>query len=442
MSGDNLLSKSWTDLDSDELRLLLRERFGGSPGQYDGDRKKLYLPLARSESRIVLTFADNKIAAVEPGEAFDSAEWERVSREIEDAIIAGAPKIGREYSFSTFPVLGSWRGRRSGLQILPAPDEAPRAGGAPNPFILEFPIKGSDLSFITNHRRIREHRRLTLLLNLLLAGRTNSPLPRAGNFWAYVPRDVQSARRVRLLAARLRLLLARLLSGLRRDRRGIGASQPDIRWVQEWYYAPLAHAVLDEPSPSAAETLEEVEPEVYYENVGNDGRGLRVPTDLDEAICRYLDLSAADRARFDRATFWLDMTSRQWNISASASFAAFVSAIEAMTERGVAHQFTCPVCGQRTQHEVPGATRKFKDFLETYAPGAALAGRRDEMYKLRSGILHGSKLIEIDYAVAFGWDQPWRNQSELLSDLSSLTRVALRNWLKNPPAPPAATVDA
>lgn len=383
MSTNNLLSESWTDLNSDELRLLLRERFGGGPGQYDGDDEKLYLPLARGESRIVLTFADNKIEAVEPGEAFDPAEWERISREIESAILAGAPKTGRDYSFSTFPVLGSWRGRRSGLQILPAPDHAPRGAGAPNAFILEFPIKGSDLWFITNHRRIREHRRLTLLLNLLLAGRTSSPLPRAGHFWAHVPRDMQSG-------PRLRLLLARLLSGLHRYRRGGGADPPDIRWVQEWYYTPLDHPVLDEPSPPATKTLEEVEPEEYYARVGNDGRGLRVPTDLDESICRYLDLSAGDRARFDRATFWLDMTSRQWNISASASFAAFVSATEALTERGLAHQFKCPVCGGHTQHEVPGATRRFKDFLETYAPGAALAARRDEMYALRSGILHAA----------------------------------------------------
>lgn len=219
------------------------------------------------------------------------------------------------------------------------------------------------------------------------------------------------------------------------------ADPPDIRWVQEWYSAPLDNLVLDEPSPSAAKTLEEVEPEEYYARVGNDGRELRVPTDLDESICRYLALSARDRARFDRATFWLDMTSLQWNRtnSASASFAAHVSAIEALTERGVAHQFECPICGERAQHEVPGATRRFKDFLEVYAPGAALAARRGEMYDLRSGILHGSKLIEIDYALALGWDPPWWNQRELLWDLSSLTRVALRNWLKNQPAPPIAT---
>jgi hypothetical protein len=160
--------------------------------------------------------------------------------------------------------------------------------------------------------------------------------------------------------------------------------------------------VLDEPSPPAAETLEEVEPEEYYTSVGNDGRGLRVPADLDASICRYLGLSAGDPAKFDRATFWLDMTSRQWkwNISASASFAAFVSAIEALPEeRGAAHQFDCPVCGKRTQHEERGAIRRVKDFLETYAPGAALAARRGGMYALRSGILHGSKLIEMDYAL-------------------------------------------
>jgi hypothetical protein len=40
--------------------------------------------------------------------------------------------------------------------------------------------------------------------------------------------------------------------------------------------------VIDELSPPAAEQLEKVEPEEYYAMVGHDGKGLRVPTDLDE----------------------------------------------------------------------------------------------------------------------------------------------------------------
>ena len=125
------------------------------------------------------------------------------------------------------------------------------------------------------------------------------------------------------------------------------------------------------------------------------------------------------------------MASRQWTISVSGTFAAYVSAIEALTERGVAHHFNCPVCNGQTQHEVPGATSRFRDFIDTYAPGTNLAGRRDKMYALRSGILHGSKLIELDYALAFGWDPSWLNQRDLIWELSSVTRIALRNWLRS-----------
>jgi len=112
----NLLQATWTDLNSAELRLLLRERFGGGPGQYDGGDKRLYLPLNREPSRISLTYT--KITAVEPGMAFDDAEWQRVSQEIEQSVLRGVTRMGRDYSFSLLPVAGSWRGRYSKVQIL------------------------------------------------------------------------------------------------------------------------------------------------------------------------------------------------------------------------------------------------------------------------------------------------------------------------------------
>jgi hypothetical protein len=114
----------------------------GRPGQYDDRSKnpnKFYLPLARSACRIALTFHDKKITAIEPGPAFDGVEWARISEEIEQSILDGLPKIGREYSFSSLRVTGSWRGKRSGVQILPPPDNAPHADLeiADHPFILE-----------------------------------------------------------------------------------------------------------------------------------------------------------------------------------------------------------------------------------------------------------------------------------------------------------------
>jgi hypothetical protein len=349
-----------------------------------------------------------KIIAVEPGPAFDAAEWQKLADEIESTILVGPPKVGREYSFSGFRVLGSWRGLRSGVQILPPAPEAPRAPVemAAHPFILEFPIIGApnDLWPITNHRRMREHRRLTLLLNVLLTARVSFHPRRSEHFWAHIPAAEGSA--------------------------GNGES----RWLQQFFWAPLGAPVTDALSQPGAEKLAEVEPEAYYTNVGYDGNPLRVPTDLDESLCHYGDLSAANWSKFDRAAFWMDIASRQWTTSVSSSFASLVSAIESLTNRGTTHGVYCEQCHADRSHEVPGATERFRSFFETYAPGAALRKSRTQMYELRSGILHGSYLMQIDQDLDFGFDPPGWNEDQLHRELWSITHLALRNWLKNPPA--------
>ena len=421
---DNLLRDSWTDLDTFELRLLLDKRTGG-PGQYDdrsSNPNKLYLPLAGSSCRIVITFREkeNKITAIEPGEEFEVAGWEQVSKEIENSILAGPMKVGRDISFSGFRVPGSWRGKRSGVQILPPPDDAPRAHVemAEHPFILELPIKASEFWPVTNHRRMREHRKLTLLLNVLLTGRTSLQPRRSGHFWAIVYRDDDRQtskwlQKVRKWCQKVR----QFFLWWSRGPRSASRADHEIKWAQEFYFAKFGKLVIDDLSPPAGEQLEEVDPEEYYTTVGYDGKGLRVPADLDGSICCYMALSAEKRAKFDRAAFWIDMASQQWNTSVSASFVALVTAIESLTERGV-----------------QGPTRRFKEFFDTYAPGAAMAKRRDDMYSLRSGITHGSELMQLDQDIAFGWDPHWRDEGELQEDLWGLTRVALRNWPKEQPA--------
>ncbi len=381
----DLLQSGWTDLDSAELRFILLERIGG-PGQYDGrdsNPNTFYLPLAGSSCRIKLTFSDSKqIVGIEPGPAFDAAQWEEVVEEIERT---GPYKVGRDCSFSTFRVDGSWRGKRSGVQILPPPADAPRAPVemAEHPFIVEYPVKVSDLWPITNFRRMREHRQLTFLLNVLLAGGTTIQPRRSRHLWAIVPEK--------------------------------GVSGQEVKWVQEFYFAKIGEAVRDELSPPAAETLEEVDAKTYYETVGHDGRGLRVPADLDDSICCYMRLSKANRDKFSRAGFWMDMASRQWTVSFSASFASLVIAVEALGESDLR------------------PTERFRNFIEQYAPGASLANRRREMYALRSDILHGSGLMEMDQDAHFGWAPPEQNEKDLIYELWGLTRIAMRNWIKNPP---------
>lgn len=252
---------------------------------------------------------------------------------------------------------------------------------AEHPFILEYPVKGSDLWSITNFRRMREHRKLTFLLNVLLAGRTTIQPRRPRHLWAIVHEE--------------------------------GVADQEIKWVQEFYFAKFGEVVRDELSPPAAEALEEVNPESYYATVGHDGRGLRVPTDLDDSICRYTGLSKANRDKIDRAGFWMDMASRQWTVSFSASFASLVIGIESLGERN------------------SGATARFRNFIERYAPGASLDSRRKEMYSLRSDILHGSGLMEMDQDAHFGWAPPEQNERDLMDELWGLTRIAMRNWLTN-----------
>ena len=402
----NLLRDNWIKLDSAELRLLLDNRIG-RPGQFQdrsNNPNKFYLPLAGSSCRICLTFREKKIVTVEPGPAFDADEWEQISEEIETSILAGPTRVGREYSFSSFRVQGWWRGEHSGVQILPPPLDAPRAPVemAVHPFILEFAIKSTELWPITNHRRMQEHRKLTHLLNVLLAGRTSIQPRRPEHFWAAVPHDDNN-------------------------------HQPEIKWVQQFFFAKLGEVVVDDFASPDGDQLEEVDAEGYYTEVGHDGKGLRVPSDLDYSIGLYLQLSSANRAKFDRAVFWMDMASRQWDISVSSSFASLVSAVEALTKRGTTHRLYCEQCGVHRQHEMTGATESFRAFFETYAPGTSTKSRRTKMYSLRSGILHGSDLMQLDQDLHFGWDPPWWNERELHDDLWRLTGLALRNWLHHPP---------
>jgi hypothetical protein len=63
---------------------------------------------------------------------------------------------------------------------------------------------------------------------------------------------------------------------------------------------------------------------------------------------------------------------------------------------------------------VPGATEKFRSFFEKYTPDPGLKERRSKMYGLRSKILHGSDLVQLDQGLgrAIGWDPPWWSERE------------------------------
>ena len=385
----------WPNLQPTELLILLHEHMGGT---WQGDisvRKpsKLYIPMFGPTCQVMLRFDGPKIDTIEPGQAFDRRQWEQISNEIENSVLKGPTGVGRECGFSGRRVTGSWRGKLSGVQILPPPGDLPRVPSSfgDHPFILEFPLMKSNLDRLNNHRELRKHRDLTLLLNILLVGGVKSKsIGRSTYCWA------------------------------------------GTEWVEQGFSPTLNPFITDALSAPAATQLEELEPEEYDKLLGDDGMGLRVPSDLDHSICGYEALSDSHREKFDRAAFWFSTSSRMHDISISSAFAALVSAIESLTASGNVHQFTCPICAGPTDHRVPGPTKLFKNFLATYAPGASLAKERDEMYDLRSNLVHGEHLVELDREIPImGWTPPGFKERQQYYDLWGLTRTALRNWLKS-----------
>lgn len=100
--------------------------------------------------------------AVEPGPAFDAAQWSQVEAPIETLLHTAPAKIGRHIAFSGHRVAGSWRGERSQVQILPLPAGAPtiQVETGEHPFILEFPFHANEDVGVMKLRLFREHRRL------------------------------------------------------------------------------------------------------------------------------------------------------------------------------------------------------------------------------------------------------------------------------------------
>ena len=381
MKTENLFRAEWAKFDSHELRLALAEFFG-SPGQYDDAlEEKLYLPLAGQASKISIQFKEKKIFCIELGQFLDRQEWQKIATRIESALSGSHQVIGKGICFSYHQTNGWWRGERSHIQILPAPQTTlpQNFGMAQHPFVVEFPIIQSEVEKVTLHRRWKTLEEIALLFNLLLAGRTSLVF---GNG----------------------------------DQSG---------------YVNFGDLVVEKFCSPSIQKIEEI-PREKYEKIGNDGLGLRVPANLDDLIMQFGNLECDLRKKFKLALYWWDMASRCWNISAhSLSFAALVSSVEALTVRGAVHNFECPVCGGDCQHEVPGATERFRKFLEKFASGEQNKTRRSKMYALRSQILHGSDLMMLDRGTAFGWDPPSDNEFNLHRELSALVRSALRNWLEN-----------
>jgi hypothetical protein len=401
----NLFLQTWNRLDSEELKLLLFEEIGGS-GQYHEDlaeNSPFYLPLAGDECQIVLKFKEKKIVSIESGSAFEPTKWAKIITLVDNLINGGQKKVGRQISFSTRRVDGYWSGTDSNIQICPPPECAPMPNYlyAENPFVLEFPFVQSGNIMIDNYRLEREHRRYSRVLNAILSNHIQFHGMRRRDFWAQLNTNDGTSESVQ------------------------------YRWVPNSYFADIGASVCDALTLHSEQLAKVFSSSEYYLPQTFRGDYLTVPDNLDQLLSIYQNLLVRDREDFDQAAYWFDLAARQWEISASASFVSLVSAIETFVGRGSVHTIKCPECNEFFDHEVPGATRRFKEFLKTHAGEPEFKKQRDKMYNIRSKIAHGSDLLILDREYYSGWDPVSQSELQMQWQLQSVTKAAMISWLRS-----------
>jgi len=110
----------------------------------------------------------------------------------------------------------------------------------------------------------------------------------------------------------------------------------------------------------------------------------------------------------------------------SAWYIAQVAAIETLVYQ---HEPAdpCSECG-RDKNQRP--TARFKDFLETYAPGAGSRTEIDRLYSVRSGLVHGGTLLHHDSPFGGGMLTFASNERDSMDRLSRAVSIAMVNWLR------------
>lgn len=389
-----LLPSNWADMEHQELVQVLLGWFQVSNLSGTG----LAFPYKGAQCFVEVRAADDgTIASIRPGPAFDQTKWDGIVLEVTGTLQRGTPAVGRAIVLASRRVSGGWRSDRCGVQILPAPGDYPdpQVKSALRPFMLEFPVVRSSNGFVSNSRRFRQLLRYSRLLNVLLRATVRSAdsiSPR--HIWAYLPGGTECA------------------------------------WVQEGFNGGEYPAYASQLSEPETDQLEVIGADSYYSNNRWLDEGLAVPSNLDDSFAHYSGLSTADAQMFDRAAYWVALSDVIWDLSKSSSFTALVTAIECFLSRGSMHRTTCGVCGERFDHETPGPTRQFKEFIEKYGAGDVSNKTRSDLYKLRSGIVHGARLMQFDTPGSWmASDAIQHSQFNLHHSLTRAVTTVMRNWL-------------
>lgn len=379
------------EIDAQELHFLLRNHFPQS------DYGKDYTRFMREDEELLRIFYSKKgrIKEVVRNSSLSDAEISIIDKKIEDCIVSRSlPVWGRYKFFSQAPVSG-WFRYKDLFQILPVPPIAPQPhyGADPHPGLIEVKDVGSQDVDIRSMRVSRSARSIELILTMLVPTIARFCFKDGPREWVYG--DAVDGQIVSSLKSK------------------------GYHYADDGHYAGGFTATDDIPP------IERIDSDEFYNNhphAFHVGRDLVFPKGLEQSLDKVFALSANKKNKLLRACYWLNTSRNIHRDSASGSYVALVSAIEAIMDdkRGP----PCPTCSKPTGD---GPTKTFRDFIETHTPGVPEAMRK-QFYDVRSNLSHGGTLLAEDEEVWSGGRMSMYQGLDFMN-LNSVVRAAVLNWL-------------
>ena len=395
----SLVTRLKADLaDAAEFQSVLLDYYSRST--YLADRKIGY---GREEGVAALIVAFTKaghVAGISPGPAFIEEEIDTIALLVQTQLIDEAPTaIGRRIMFASLPLEGCFK-YQDRFQILPVPPEAPRPQFAVDghPFQLEVAFKDTTAVSVRMRRLMRAAHEVELLCGALLGPGVHATSNQTRFHWVIDNYEGEPAY----------------------SYRQEGYSWPGMKGIWADGFSSLDGLSAAPMLPAQA---------YYTTNSIRIGEPLSLPDTLTKSLDTFFTLPRKEREQFLAACYWYEQSSRIRSISGSASFVALVSAIEALTS--IPESTICLTCGQ---NKGSGPTQLFAEFIEKFVPdSSATPATRKALYRLRSQITHGDKILLSDRAEWIGGFVYSQERSESLR-LSAAVRIALINWLLSRPS--------
>ena len=190
------------------------------------------------------------------------------------------------------------------------------------------------------------------------------------------------------------------------------------QWLQEGYFIPDFNLQADYFSNvSSWSPLAEEPAEAYYSRRGFDFKPLTIPASMSDLSGAFERLSGTQRGRFLRSCYWLHTASVVWSYSQSLNLISLINALECLAQSGEKRMVT------------DASTKMFLQFMQEYAPGRPSRLRLNKIYKVRSLVTHGERLLGYDSPQANSLHPTSTADRESGTEALLLARGAIINWL-------------